>query len=181
MVNLHVIMLQWMFPQVMMQNIPSFEVDGGEQALRFLLLMLLHVVDVGGVDLGVCQGFDSTQTRGCRAIVWVREAPLFSGADLRKHAGVWAGDITSRLAADTTTVSDQITLNLNVAMRSVAQAALVLVFMLRASWRLTVVSLIIIPFELLISKVYGGVYRSAAAPVPAIGLLFNAMDSISAS
>jgi ABC-type multidrug transport system fused ATPase/permease subunit len=90
----------------------------------------------------------------------------FSGGDLCKHGGVWAGDITSRLAADTTTVSDQITLNLNVAMRSVAQAALVLVFMLRASWRLTVVSLIIIPFELLISKVYGGVYRSAAAPCP---------------
>lgn len=72
-----------------------------------------------------------------------------------------AGDITSRLAADTTTVSDQITLNLNVAMRSLAQAALVMVFMVKASWRLTVVSLIIIPFELVISKYFGAIWQCA--------------------
>lgn len=38
---------------------------------------------------------------------------------------VKTGDITSRLAADTTTVSDQISLNLNVMLRSLTQAAMV--------------------------------------------------------
>ena len=37
------------------------------------------------------------------------------------------GEITSRLAADTTTVADQVCLNLNVMLRSLTQAALVLV------------------------------------------------------
>lgn len=63
------------------------------------------------------------------------------------------GDITSRLAVDTTTVSDQVSLNLNVMMRSAMQAAVVLSFMFAAQWRLTVVTFIIVPLVLTISKV----------------------------
>lgn len=74
-----------------------------------------------------------------------------------------AGEITSRLSADTTTVSDQICLNLNVGLRSLTQAAMVLVFMFRASWRLSIVTFIMIPAIILITKVYGAYYRSAAA------------------
>lgn len=69
-----------------------------------------------------------------------------------------------RLAADTTTVSDQVCLNLNVALRSVTQAAMVLVFMFAASWRLTVVTFIIIPVILAICKLYGQYYRSETLP-----------------
>ena len=69
------------------------------------------------------------------------------------------GEITSRLAADTTTVSDQICLNLNVALRSATQAAIVLVFMFGASWRLTVVTFILIPLILTVCKFYGAYYR----------------------
>ena len=58
-------------------------------------------------------------------------------------------------------MSDQVCLNLNVALRSVTQAVMVLVFMFAASWRLTVVTFIIIPVILAISKVYGRYYRSA--------------------
>lgn len=72
---------------------------------------------------------------------------------------VLAGEITSRLSADTTTVSDQICLNLNVGLRSLTQAAMVLVFMFRASWRLSVITFIIIPAIILITKVYGAYYR----------------------
>ncbi|KAL3138200.1 hypothetical protein ABBQ38_005424 [Trebouxia sp. C0009 RCD-2024] len=75
------------------------------------------------------------------------------------------GEITSRLAADTTTVSDQVCLNLNVALRSVTQAGMVLVFMFAASWRLTVVTFIIIPVILAICKLYGQYYRMLAKQV----------------
>ena len=70
-----------------------------------------------------------------------------------------AGDITSRLSADTTTVSDQICLNLNVGMRSATQAAVVMVFMVRASWRLTIVTLVMVPLIILVCKWYGTFYR----------------------
>lgn len=75
------------------------------------------------------------------------------------------GEITSRLAADTSTVSDQISLNLNVMLRSLTQAAMVLAFMFTASWRLTVVTFIMVPIVLAICKVYGGFYRKLSKKV----------------
>lgn len=91
------------------------------------------------------------------------------------------GDISSRLSSDTTSVSDQaglaptflltvyavykiishrarspfpqISLNINVMMRSTTQAILVLVFMLAASWRLTTITFVLIPLVMAISSV----------------------------
>ncbi|KAG2435284.1 hypothetical protein HXX76_007360 [Chlamydomonas incerta] len=77
------------------------------------------------------------------------------------------GEITSRLAADTTTVADQVGLNLNVMLRSATQAAMVLVFMFAASWRLTVVTFILVPVVLTISKVYGKYYSRLSKRVQA--------------
>ena len=75
------------------------------------------------------------------------------------------GDITSRLSADTTTVSDQICLNLNVMMRSVTQAAMVLVFMFTASWRLSVVTFVMVPIVIVVCKIYGTYYRKMSKQV----------------
>ena len=47
----------------------------------------------------------------------------------------------------------QVCLNLNVMMRSATQAAMVLTFMFAASWRLTIVTFILVPVIMLISKV----------------------------
>ena len=78
---------------------------------------------------------------------------------LRTTLRVCTGEITSRLSADTTTVSDQICLNLNVGLRSLTQASMVLVFMFKASWRLTIITFILIPLIILVCKVYGAYYR----------------------
>jgi ATP-binding cassette, subfamily B (MDR/TAP), member 9 len=76
---------------------------------------------------------------------------------LRQDPGFYdvtkTGEISSRLSADTTTVSDQICLNLNVMLRSATQAAMVLGFMFTASWRLTVVTFVMVPLVLAICKV----------------------------
>lgn len=47
----------------------------------------------------------------------------------------------------------QVSLNLNVLLRSATQAAMVLAFMAAASWRLTVVTFILVPLVMAISKV----------------------------
>lgn len=80
--------------------------------------------------------------------------------DLMKVKGL-AGDITSRLSADTTTVSDQICLNINVVVRSLTQAVMVFVFMLGASWRLTVITTISLPATIIICRIYGEYFRQA--------------------
>ncbi|GIL89047.1 hypothetical protein Vretimale_16209 [Volvox reticuliferus] len=77
------------------------------------------------------------------------------------------GEIISRLAADTSTVADQVGLNMNVMLRSATQAAMVLFFMFAASWRLTVVTFILVPVVLTISQVYGKFYSKLSKRVQA--------------
>ncbi len=50
---------------------------------------------------------------------------------------------------------------IQVALRSLTQAAMVLVFMFDASWRLTIITFISIPCEILLCKVYGEYYWCA--------------------
>ncbi|GFR49523.1 hypothetical protein Agub_g11566, partial [Astrephomene gubernaculifera] len=104
---------------------------------------------------------------GCRLNVGLRRGLLHSllQQDMGFFDASKTGEITSRLAADTSTVADQIGLNLNVLMRSATQAAMVLVFMFAASWRLTVVTFILVPVVMTISQVYGHYYSRLARRV----------------
>jgi ATP-binding cassette subfamily B (MDR/TAP) protein 9 len=70
------------------------------------------------------------------------------------------GDITSRLSSDTTLVGDQVSLNVNVFLRSVVQAIGVLVFMFVVSWQLSILAFISVPLITVLSKWYGNYVRS---------------------
>ena len=70
------------------------------------------------------------------------------------------GDITSRLSADTTKMSDQVSLNLNVLIRSIVQSCGVLFFMFRLSVKLSLVTFVSVPCVVLLSKAYGAFYRT---------------------
>lgn len=70
------------------------------------------------------------------------------------------GDITSRLSSDTTLVGDQVSLNVNVFLRSVVQAIGVLVFMFVVSWQLSILAFISVPLITILSKWYGNYVRS---------------------
>lgn len=70
------------------------------------------------------------------------------------------GDITSRLSSDTTLVGDQVTLNVNVFLRSLVQAIGVLIFMFTISWQLSIIAFISVPVVTALSKWYGNFLRS---------------------
>lgn len=70
------------------------------------------------------------------------------------------GDITSRLSSDTTLVGDQVTLNVNVFLRSLVQAVGVLIFMFKLSWQLSILAFISVPTITILSKWYGNFVRS---------------------
>lgn len=70
------------------------------------------------------------------------------------------GDISSRLSSDTTLVGDQVSLNVNVFLRSVVQAVGVLVFMFWDSWQLSIVAFISVPLITVFSKWYGNYVRA---------------------
>ena len=70
------------------------------------------------------------------------------------------GDITSRLSSDTTLVGDQVTLNVNVFLRSLVQVIGVLLFMFVLSWQLSLLAFISVPVITMLSKIYGIYVRS---------------------
>ena len=70
------------------------------------------------------------------------------------------GDITSRLSSDTTLVGDQVTLNVNVFLRSLVQVIGVLIFMFKLSWQLSMLAFISVPVITILSRWYGQFVRS---------------------
>ncbi|KAK2837724.1 hypothetical protein Q5P01_014936 [Channa striata] len=75
------------------------------------------------------------------------------------------GDILSRLSADTTQVSDLISQNINIFLRSTIKGAGFFIFMFRISWQLTLVFIMGFPFIALISKLYGEYYKKLTKEV----------------
>lgn len=64
------------------------------------------------------------------------------------------------VSSDTTLVGDQVTLNVNVFLRSVVQAIGVLIFMFIVSWQLSILAFISVPVITVLSKWYGNFVRS---------------------
>jgi len=69
------------------------------------------------------------------------------------------GEITSRLTSDTMLVGDQVTLNINIFLRSLVQIVGVLLFMTMLSWQLTLLAFISVPIITVLSKWYGHLIR----------------------
>ncbi|XP_008415513.1 ABC-type oligopeptide transporter ABCB9 isoform X1 [Poecilia reticulata] len=78
------------------------------------------------------------------------------------------GDILSRLSADTTQVSDLISQNINVFLRSVIKGTGFIIFMFRMSWKLTLVTMMGFPFIALVSKLYGEYYKKLTKEVQTV-------------
>ncbi|XP_058491338.1 ATP-binding cassette sub-family B member 9 [Solea solea] len=75
------------------------------------------------------------------------------------------GDIMSRLSADTTQVSDLITQNVNIFLRSTIKAVGFLFFMFGISWKLSLVAIMGFPFIGLVSQLYGDYYKKLSKQV----------------
>ncbi|XP_071093538.1 ABC-type oligopeptide transporter ABCB9-like [Haliotis cracherodii] len=78
---------------------------------------------------------------------------------------VKTGDITSRLTSDTTTTSDAITLNVNIFLRSLITACGTVFFMIKLSWRMSLVTFIGLPIVIGVAQVYGDFYEVLAKQV----------------
>jgi len=75
------------------------------------------------------------------------------------------GSIVSRLSSDTTKMGDQISLNLNVFLRSCIRIAGILVFMAKLSWKLTITTIIGTPILVMISEVFGKYFEKVTKMV----------------
>ncbi|XP_057290735.1 ABC-type oligopeptide transporter ABCB9-like [Hydractinia symbiolongicarpus] len=80
--------------------------------------------------------------------------------DIRK-----TGEITSRLTSDCTKIGDGVGLNVNVFLRNVVKIIGILFFMIKISWKLSIVTLISIPIIAIISEAFGEKYRKLSEKV----------------
>ena len=79
--------------------------------------------------------------------------------------GTKTGEIVSRLTSDTTKMSDQVGLNINVLLRNCVQSTGTCIFMFKLSWKLSVVALIGLPLIAFISDIYGEYYKKLSTQV----------------
>ncbi|XP_026885088.2 ATP-binding cassette sub-family B member 9 [Electrophorus electricus] len=77
------------------------------------------------------------------------------------------GDITSRLTSDTTQVSDLISQNVNLFLRSFIKGAGYFIFMFGMSWKLSLVIIMGFPYIAVISQLYGEHYKKLTKEVQA--------------
>ncbi|XP_059192407.1 ATP-binding cassette sub-family B member 9 [Centropristis striata] len=75
------------------------------------------------------------------------------------------GDIISRLSADTTQVSDLVSQNINIFLRSIIKAIGFYIVMIGMCWKLTLVTTMGFPFIGVVSKVYGDYYKKLTKEV----------------
>lgn len=80
---------------------------------------------------------------------------------------VKTGDMLSRLSADTTTMSDLISQNLNGFLWNLVRTVGTLIFILKLSWQLSLTCFIGAPVVLAVGKLYGAYYRKLSAKVQA--------------
>ena len=69
------------------------------------------------------------------------------------------GDITNRLSADCQIMVDTLSLNINIFLRSSITAIGSIVFMVKLSWNLSLLTLIGLPFGFLLGRLYGSLFR----------------------
>ena len=69
------------------------------------------------------------------------------------------GDITNRLSSDCQTMVDTLSLNINIFLRSMITAIGSVIFMIKLSWNLSLLTIIGLPFGFLLGRVYGSLFR----------------------
>ncbi|XP_061110024.1 antigen peptide transporter 2a isoform X1 [Conger conger] len=75
------------------------------------------------------------------------------------------GDLTSRLATDTTLMSQSVAMNVNILLRSLINMVGVLVLMVSLSWKLTLVTFIEFPLIAISQKIYNNRYEKLSKEV----------------
>ena len=98
-----------------------------------------------------------------------RISNLLFGSIVKQEIGFFdntkTGDIVSRLTSDTTKMSSQVGLNINVFLRNCVQSTGTCVFMFKLSWKLSIVTLIGLPLIAFISEIFGNYFKKLSTRV----------------
>ncbi|EDO45926.1 predicted protein, partial [Nematostella vectensis] len=131
----------------------------------------MAILTMGLICLGeaICAGFRGAIFRYVASRFNIRINNLLFGSIVNQDISFFdktkTGEIVSRLTSDTTKMSDQVSLNVNVFLRNVFKGAGVCIFMFKLSWQLSVVTMIGLPLIAFLSEVYGNYYKKLSTAV----------------
>jgi len=137
------------------------EADGTLEERPFTQpVMMLMIAGVCSGVFSACRGATFI-TIGSKVSVRLRHSlfDALASQEIGFFDTTKTGELTSRMTQDCQKVSDQVTLNVNVFLRTLVQTVTTLLFMFTLSMQLTVVAFISVPITAVISKKYGGVMR----------------------
>lgn len=152
-------------PYLYGQIIEAVAVKGNMTKFHEYMWLLVVTAAITGVATGI-RG-SSFIVLGSRFSTRIREA-LFRKLLLLEigfYDETKTGDVSSRISADCQKVGDQVELNVNVFLRSIIQAVLIIAVMYWLNWRLATLTFIIVPNVVVASKIFGNFMRELTKKV----------------
>ncbi|KAF8369219.1 haf-4 [Pristionchus pacificus] len=127
-------------------------------ALKAAVYVMTVISFISAIAGGLRGGsFEYAYARINRAIRF----DLFTGLvrqDIAFYDAHKTGEIASRLTADCQTMSDTVALNVNVFLRNIVMLFGSMLFMMSLSWRLSLITFILVPIIFVASKIFGTYY-----------------------
>ena len=135
-----------------------------EKFKESMMIMALITIAAGffsGIRAGFFTIFFARYILRLQKVLFARIMNMEIGFfDVRK-----TGEITSRLTSDCTKVGDGLGLNFNIFLRSSVRVIGILIFMIKISWRLSIVTLVSVPVIAILSEAFGDKYRKLSEKV----------------
>ena len=134
-------------------------IDRDESAFKRYSLTLLVAALASGVFAGLRGSVFTVQMARLNSRLRRRLFDTILAQDVGFFDKNKTGDLSSRLNNDCSTVSNALSLNINILLRNSVNVLGVMCFMLALSWPLTAVTLASVPPTIAISKIYGGYFK----------------------
>lgn len=152
-------------PWVVGQLVDGVVGEGGEQVLNQMTLLLVGVFVVAGLATAARSYLFTTA--GERVVARLRQ-DLYA-AVIHQEVGFFdarrTGELTNRLASDTTVLQNTVTVNVSMGLRLGIQALGAIGVLLFTNWRLTLVMLTVVPLVAASAGVYGRLLRKVSTQV----------------
>ena len=139
--------------------VDAVAIDRDESAFKRYSLTLLVAALASGVFAGLRGSVFTVQMARLNSRLRRRLFDTILAQDVGFFDKNKTGDLSSRLNNDCSTVSNALSLNINILLRNSVNVLGVMCFMLALSWPLTAVTLASVPPTIAISKIYGGYFK----------------------
>ncbi len=153
------------YPLIVQRIVDGIDQGAGRELVDQYVILLLGLFAIGAV-MGAVRAYIFTAA-GERVVARLREQ-LYASI-VRQEIGFFderrTGELTNRLAADTTVLQNTVTVNVSMLLRFLVTGVGAVAFLFYTSWRLTLVALAVVPIVAIGGSIYGRKMRKVSRDV----------------